>query len=73
MKRVLVVLLLTMSACSPPPPRDAAFFEENPAEAERVSKACAAGQRTNECLNAQAGLEHQKAKARMERYRKGFE
>lgn len=73
MKRVLVVLLLTMSACSPPPPRDVAFFEKNPAEAERVSRACAAGERTNECPNAQAGLAHQKAKARMERYRKGFE
>lgn len=73
MRRALGLLLLALSACSPPPPRDVAFFEKNPAEAERISKACAAGERSNECVNAQAGLEHQKAKARMERYRKGFE
>lgn len=73
MRRWLVALILALSACSPPPPRDVAFFERNPAEAERIAKACAAGERTDECVNAQAGLEHQKAKARMERHRKGFE
>jgi len=72
-RQALGLLLLALSACGPPPPRAVAFFEGNPAEAERVSKVCAAGERTNECVNAQAGLEHQKTKARMERYRRGFE
>ena len=73
MRRALVPLILALSACSPAPPRDVAFFEKNPAMADRVSKACAAGARTNECVNAQAALERLRTKARMERYRRGFE
>jgi hypothetical protein len=72
-KRALPLLLATVSACSSPPPRDIAFFEKHAAEAERVARSCEAGERSNECANAQAGLARLRTKARLERYRKGFQ
>lgn len=73
MKPALGVVLLALAACSPPPPRDITYFERNPAEAERVAKVCAAGERNSECSNAQGALARLRTKARLERYRRGFE
>jgi hypothetical protein len=69
----LCILLVSLVACSRPLPRDITYFETNPAEAERVAKACAAGERNPECSNAQGALARLRTKARLERYRKGFE
>lgn len=68
----LLVLGLCLAACSPAP-RDVSWFEAHPEAAERVLEQCAAGRRSTECENARAALGRIKAKARMERYRQGFE
>ena len=73
MRRCFVVIVLIGIAGCNPAPRDISWFEANPQEAEKVIASCAAGARSNECENARTGLSRVKARARMERYRKGFE
>lgn len=68
-----VAITLGLASCSPPPPRDVAYFADHPDAATKVIATCTAGGRSTECANAQAAQARIKAKARMERYRKGFE
>ena len=70
--RAASIAIALLSACSPAP-RDAAWFEANPQVAERVVEGCHAGDRSLECENARRGLSKARSKARLERYRRGFE
>ena len=67
-----ISLGLALASCDPPP-RDVAYFEAHVEEAQRVLANCAGGTRSPECANARTAIGRLKAKARKERYRKGFE
>ncbi|WP_421937321.1 EexN family lipoprotein [Phenylobacterium sp.] len=64
---------LGLAACNPPPPRDVSYFVDHPDETTKLIAACTASGRSHECDNAQTAQARITAKARMERYRKGFE
>ena len=72
MRSALLALLL-LSACQRPP-RTAAYFEGHPDEAASVAGSCLAEhQDSPDCRAAIAAKTSIARKARMERYRRGFE
>lgn len=73
MRRGLIALTVILAGCGSPPPRDFTWFEAHPNEASRVANACTTGARSNECGNARTAIARLKSKARVGRYRKGFE
>jgi hypothetical protein len=73
MRRAFIATFAVLCGCISPPPRDTAWFESHPDDAARVVGACTTGAGSNECENARTAIAHLKSKARMERYRKGFQ
>lgn len=73
MKRAFIAIFVVLYGCGAPPPRDSVWFESHPADAAKVVEACTTGARSSECENARAATARRKSKARVERYRRGFQ